>query len=374
MVKRLINKVVGAGKKIKNLFLIASAGLIFSGCPLPYPNYPTEQPTPETTSGPTAEPTPTPTPDNDYFDFSGRVEDNEMDLGQKAYVRVYDASHPNVISRNFDEVTPIAEFLTDSNGYFSKTLDKLNSELPNGVVVRTAMTESDWENRDSYIREFSLPKGDQSDILARTVPYPDFCTKEEFKQHVLKTNPTYSKWDLDELVKIKIYKQNGSDSFNDDQIEISLDKIKNADNIEKFVNGKELDDYIEVIDSSPTNLFEEGCIIVVPNNSIPQGSEGNFGAVGVAYTQRENRKIKSGRIEINTDATGIDNPVLTHEFGHIFTSFWGHSTAPDEVTIMNQYNYTGDVLPLAADIKQAKLIYENTFNAGENPDKILGME
>ncbi len=370
MVKRLINKLRGT---IRKGILLATAGLVFNGCQLPEPNpYTTEAPTPTATSEPT--PGPTPTPDTDYFDISGRLEDNENHgIGRQGVIKIYDASNPNIEddlkTGDFSDVTPLTEISTDSNGYFSATLDKLNSELPDGIVARAKIGNESTQT--SYVRTISFPQGDQSDVLIRAIPYPDFDGNgtpdniAEFKQHVIETNSFQRKWDLDQFSKIKIFKYNGSDSFTDEQINNTINKIKDSENVEKFVNGKELDNYIEVVDGSPIEYWEDNCVYVVPNDNLT-------GGVGVAYTQEvPGRKLIRGKIEINPCATGTDNPVLTHEFGHIFAET-GHAVIlPSDKTIMLP---TGNILlkPGVADIKETKLLYENTHNAGEDVEKVLG--
>ena len=40
---------------------------------------------------------------------------------------------------------------------------------------------------------------------------------------------------------------------------------------------------------------------------------------------------------------------------------------------MNEYNNSGDMTPLIADEKAGKIVYEDTYNPGENLENILGL-
>lgn len=367
MVKHLINKLKG---KIRRGIFIATAGLFLQGCPFPEPppEYPTAEPTAIVTAYPTAEPTAAPTQDNDYMDISGRLEDNEEDIGRGGVLRVYNASDPAVLTAikdgNFSAITPLKEIATDPYGYFSMTLDQLNSELPDGVVLRAKIGEGD--ERTSYVRTITESSGDKTDITMRAVPYPTFDTNgdgvinqvdyQNFKTHFQNTNVTYSKWDT--LNKIKIFIGEGATMFDEVGIENIKNKIKDHNNIEQFVEGRELDDLIEVVDGLPPSDFEDGCIQVAPDNDIA------YGNVGVTYIKRIGRNIVGARIHMNTDVVGMDNPVTTHEFGHTLIAPDGHSSLPDELTIMKP---TGNILlqPGVADIKSAKIVKEDTFLAGD---------
>lgn len=116
-----------------------------------------------------------------------------------------------------------------------------------------------------------------------------------------------------------------------------------------------------MVDGSPQTFYEEGYVYVVPNNHLT-------GGVGFADEQRVlepevlGEEIIAGRIEINACATGVDNPVFTHEAGHVFCCYWSDSALPNcEDTIML---HTGNciLLPGDADVKKAELIYKISNN------------
>jgi len=370
MVKHLINKL---GRGIKRGICIATAGLFLQGCPFPEPpqEYPTANPTAVVTAYPTAEPTAEPTPDNDYTDISGKLEDNENDgIGREGMIKFYNASDPAVLTavRNgdFSAIAPLKEISTDSNGYFSTTLDQLNSELPDGVALRAKIGTG--TNRTSYTRTITLHSGDHQYVFMRAVPYLNFDTNNDgiinqtdyqnFWDNFGNINGTYFKWDLNNLTKIKIFTGTGDTIFDETGINNIITKIKDPNNIEQFVEGRELDDLIEVVEGLPPADFEDGCIHVIPDNDIA------YGNVGVAHTKEVGRTIVSARIHMNTDVVGMANPVTTHEFGHVFIARGGHSYLPSPLTIML---HTGNTLlqPGVADIKSAKIVYEDTFPAGD---------
>ncbi len=153
--------------------------------------------------------------DEDYVDISGRLEDCENDgIARQGVIRV----------RNRGDNSILGEY--NINGNFSITLDKLVSELPNGVTLEVITGTS--ANPTSFTRIINLPAGDHnpiSDLRAnpaiRPVPfYSDFdndgyadldsnkdgiisqTEKENFVEHMWRVNfwnGGLQKWNRGEL-------------------------------------------------------------------------------------------------------------------------------------------------------------------------------
>ncbi|MDD5012567.1 MAG: hypothetical protein PHQ66_02910 [Candidatus Nanoarchaeia archaeon] len=302
-----------------------------------------------TLSQPTPEPTPLPAKH-----ITGRLESNEEDgVLKSGEVRAYvDTNNDGIAEDVLYDDGENFDFLVPYNSDV-KIKGKINGGL--GSYVRTVSFEDVIENKD---------------VTVRAVPYPTFCTPEEFRQHMYEINCTNSKWDLDNLYKIKIFKHGNDGEFNDTQVTLISNKFKDANDIEKFVDGKELDSYIEVVDGIPPEPWEDNCIYVVPNNNIPGDN------AGVTYRQKTTNKVVY-KVRIEIDPAGIipdtSNTVITHEGGHAFNAFDGEAIIlEDGDTILKAY--PNGAVPKIADEKAAKVVYENTYNAGESWNNILGME
>ena len=350
------------------LFLgITAIGANLIGCsyPISYQEQPTKSPITGTENPGSSIPTSTPTnqPTSQYKTISGFLQDNETDTNKPGEVRLY---IDDVLSQ------------TDSDG------NDFSFSVPYGSNVKLKGMIKDGETQTSYVRTKDLGTiTDNVSLNLRAVPYPDFNNDgvpdyiEEFKtQHMIPTNCPFSKWNLNNnLYKIKIFKHNGnSGDFTDAQIILLVNTITDDNSVEKFAAGKQLDSLIEIIDGSPTQSYENNCIFVVPDFT----PCGNGGAAGWAGVSRDSsRTIYAGRIEFDPDCVGNNLHLIGHEFGHIFVAPDGHSRLPDELTILNQYDFVDDMYsanPLPADEKAIQLVYEDTYKPGERYyDTVLGM-
>ena len=99
---------------IKEIIIIIIITFFFIGCPSPNPVI--NETTPFVTVQPTPTLTPIPTLEPDYVDISGKLEDNEINIGQRGIVRVY-----NNTSGEF-----IDNFITDSDGYYCSLNKTIN--------------------------------------------------------------------------------------------------------------------------------------------------------------------------------------------------------------------------------------------------------
>jgi len=366
MVKSLINK-------LRKGILIATAGLIFQGCELPEPTpYPTGEATSEPTAVVTAEPTPEITPEPTPIPpvrIYGNLQDNETDTNKPGEVKLY-----------IDDILN----QTDGDG------NDFSFSVPSGSNVKLKGKIN--EGLGSYVRTVNLENvTEDENVNLRAVPYPDFDTDGDsdidatdylnFRTHMNETNISkvlrgdgkewgLLKWNLDnQFLGIKIYKNDDGSSFTQEQAEFIRDKIKENGNIEQFIEGRQLDNKIEIIEEEFTSPASYYYISVIPDSVMaPPGRTQPF---FINY-----REILKVIIEMDPDCVRSDNPALIHEFGHAFIApniFDGHAhTLSPEDTIMRPADST-IFQPGVADIKAGKLVYEDTYNPGEKLDDILGM-
>jgi hypothetical protein len=314
-----------------------------------------------TLSQPSPSPQPTPTPLPSHVHIRGHLQDNETDTDKAGEVRAY--------------VNGSSTPLTDENA----DAEEFDFTVPYGsdVELKGKITEGNG----SYVRTVHLDDvAADEDINLRAVPYPDFDGNgtsdnvDEFKAHMQEINfagiTGLKKWNLvNGLNKIKIFYHNGSQGdFADGQPEFIEEKIYNDSDIEKFVDGKQLEGYVEIVDGdAPLTDPEDGYIYIIPDNS--PGGDGM--AAGFTYCNVQGNMIKGAKIELDPDCVREDNPATTHEFGHAFIAPDGEaSTLASEYTIMKP---TGNMLlqPGVADDKAAKIIYEDTY-INEKLDDVLG--
>jgi len=189
------------------------------------------------------------------------------------------------------------------------------------------------------------------------------------------------KWNLNQLQGIEILLQNPYNgvSFTPEQQEIIANRVKSSNDIEMFIEGRQLDSLIQ-IDTfyPPANshytaglLPDENWIIVVPNNEV--GGRTYFGYLNDTVLSGTINRV---RIDLMPSVVSLTNPVMTHEFGHGFIAagpnFNGHSSILlNPLTIMTATNLKVPP-PGVADEKAGRLIYEDTYKPTEELDDILG--
>ena len=301
-------------------------------------------------------------------DVSGFLQNNETDSNQAGTIKLYDGT------------TSLSSIpTTDGNFNFQVNSPALEIKL------------QAQDNNGGYIRTITLDgTKDYSNLIVRAVPKPNFgdpaTIKADFREFMRKINETYDgikKWNLSQFQGIEILYQNHYDSdltnhFTSEKQNIIANLIKDSNEVEKLVNGKSLDEYIQIdgVGNIPPAGKEthfknsdnwQNWILVMPNTKATTyaGVTGfNITAGGI---------INGGLIQLVPSYVSIGNPVTVHEFAHIFIDVGGHAsgniisytiTASDGLTCTS---------PGPADEKAAKLIYENTYLPKENLDDILGM-
>ncbi len=312
--------------------------------------------------------------DNDFLDVEGHLQDNETDTGKTGKVKIYDS-----LENYIGETETI-----DSSGHFVFHSDTIKSkDLTNVIIKAITGTET---SPTSYVRKITanVDSASEPDVSLsqpiRAVPYPTFCSNDNFKTFVEQINiftEGLRKWDLNQLKGIEILSSypDYSSSFTNQQQDKIASKIKDSINIEKFVEGKQLDNYIQRdgqdggtihYGDSFTNGVDDGWVIVVPNDSLGGGRT----------FFEPTSTINKVWIEIDPDYVTDINPVTTHEFGHAFIARGGsdpngHTNAiSGNLTIMTASQDRNT--PGVADEKAAKVIYEDTYQVGEVLDNILG--
>lgn len=284
---------------------------------------------------------------------------------------------------------------------------------------------------DSYIRTITLDgTKDYSGLIVRAVPAPTFCDKEDFKKFMeiinlgedaLSSDYGLKRWDLSNqgLKGIEILLQNPisyinelgnstNDSFSTEQQEVIANKINDANDIRVYVRGKDLSRLVHIDDSSSTKHYnasngfiipDSGWIVVAPNAHLKDMNGGGIdGKTGVGYLIKNYTRTNianTALVEILPEHAKDNDPVDPHEWGHVLTSQNGEAnygyfpTTGKPISIDGKYaplSFTQTIMnpddnsfwtppcnPGVADIKAGKLIYEESYSAGESPDDILGM-
>jgi hypothetical protein len=381
----------------KTVVGIIFTALSFFGCnPILYeeppPTEATAKPSQTPTNEPTEEPTAKPTaePEN-YIHISGNVEDNKTHTRQEALIQIYDTKNPDNSYSNF-----LGEFSTNSSGNFAITLDKLVN--PEDKIYLRARTGSSWEdeNADSYIRTIELDAVDNNPITVptgnpaiRVWSYPNFDTNNDgkidktdywnFREHMKETNISQHvlsdgkelglrKFDLENLEKIQIFRDNpdGKGSFID--MEIIKNIIKTNEGIETVLpNGMQLDDYIEIVEGCPPFGIKPNYIYFYPDNSIVEGRVTPSYLNGTILTGI----VNGGKIRINPNTSHMRG-TINHELGHLFIAPNGEAyTLSKDLTIM--YPYVGGIIDPGIADTEASGIYEYTYQPRETLDDVLGM-
>ena len=322
------------------------------------------------------------------LDITGNIQDNETQITQAGKVKIYNYddvatydSLNNFTGYNFTSKTPLIDQDVSSGNFSQIQLSKVVSK----AVLRAKL------NPDSYIRTITLDgtkdyTSQNNNSLTdkiRVVPYPTLYSKEDFKEFMMSINYTYggiSKWNLDNLVGIEILKYNPltGDSFTTLQQQAIISKLSASYDIPLFINSKKnLGSIIrqDTKDNQDSNKHydlsgnpEIGWIIVVPNNSILYAGQSKL------WNLEDNAitgVMNKAKVEIKPEHAVDNDPVLTHEFGHVFIAPNGEATLSPNLTIMN-INWV-IFTPGVADIKAGKIIYEDTYLPREKLDDILGL-
>ncbi len=321
---------------------------------------------------------------NVYLDVEGYLKDNETKSPQGGLVKIFNSANL---------VNPITIASADPvTGYFNFHSSTTKISDLSGVVLR-AISKDASGNQNSYARTQAFPAGYVSVNPIMVVPYPsltDGFSVQEFYDFMKQINISISdglrKWNLNNLKGIEILTSNPDStkpgSFSDPQQSYIMNKIKDPGNIEKFVIGKVLDNYIQIdINNNPpfgkqihygptfTNGVDDGWIIVAPNNNLTGGQ--TFFAPNPSIINKVWIEIKPSSATDPSSPT--DSPVVTHEFGHAFIARGGEAiTMNPNYTIMLSSGNISPSIPKSADIKAAKIVYEDTYQAGEKLDDVLG--
>jgi hypothetical protein len=278
---------------------------------------------------------------------------------------------------------------------------------------------------NSYIRTITLDgTKDYSGLIVRAVPAPTFCDKEAFRKFIECIDYSYggiNRWDLSDGLKgIEILSTNPTtgDYFSTDQQNVISDKINDINDIRVYVRGKDLSKLVHIDNSQSTKHYnanngfiipDAGWIVIAPNvNLTDMNGDGIAGKTGVGYYDDQNihmytQTVNTALIEIvpehaQNGANNIPDPVISHEFGHVFIAQTGeanygyypngnqigepilidgkHAPLPYNQTIMDpswNVNEPNFDKPKIADKKAGQMIYEESYSAGEKLDDILGM-
>lgn len=364
---------------------------------------------------------------NNLVDVEGYVKNNKTGLPQKGRVKIFNSADVNFTN-------PLGEVGADTTGYFIFHSTKKVSEL-SGVGIRAILADPSG-NQISYARTVRVPAGDVSGLTIKPHPDPTFATREQFKEHMRKTNISTSlmieidengntierelgleKWDLEgkiasenALKGIVIFSNYNGSSFttgSGSQYEIIQNKIKNSNDIETCIKGSsfnsgELDNLIydsssnigyDTNNGSLVQLYP-GYILVIPDNSLGSNIMGitHLGYKNNLTTGIINRAII--RIKPSIGNGNDFKKAVSHEFEHVFDLPYdlplivdsqgrslgdsGYQITYDSQTLLNpltilRYDTSNTTLGEGeADKEDPYIINGDTYLPRERLDDILG--
>ncbi len=327
---------------------------------------------------------------NNLPDVSGSLESNEDDAGKSGVIRAFGVSDSNYIPLSIKDNNDCAiksEISTNSSGNFDFQIMTDPDQPFTQFVLQGAIKDGGvWTSYIRTIKNISKTENYSAKKI-RAVPYPDFCSKEDFRVHIGETNigivpeQGLMKWDLDELQGIEILKYDPldvDDSFENVQQTFIQNKILDPTDIGGFVEGRILNVQIDtegnqdsqkhyyIIGENPFRhvLPDPGWIIVTPD------SDFNGGQAWV-HDSNFDREIDRGKIKLEPES--VTDIIVSHEFGHVLIAETHAITLPSSVTIMIGAGGSPLTRPGVADVKASHLVYEDTYPPKEKRDDILGM-
>ncbi len=354
----------------------------------------------------------------DYIDISGKLEDCENDgtVPVQGEIKLLDNLDNPIKITEIRNGSLIDNYIakTDLDGYFDFTLDKLVTSLSQ-VKIKARSTNPS----NSYVRTITVDVNSNSnvepDVIVnpiRVVPYPDFDNDEAadnidtFKTFMEQINSSYNGvrgFDLNEIITnnggIEILRGdplNRGFNFTPENQDFIEGKINDVNDIGVYVEKRDLNEanpgWIDVqVDTNDPNenpadkkydivggkiVPYPGWIVVAPKDTAG-GETFLFGGLDGILIKRA--RIDLGGVNNSIppiNLGGVNDGVPTHEFGHVFIASNpltdGHSTILDNrYTIMTATNLKSPP-PGVADEKAAKIIYEDTYQYGEDLNNILG--
>ena len=297
--------------------------------------------------------------------ISGNLQDSEAHTNTAGEIKVYD-SLSNLIKN-----------ITTSDGNYNITLPYSFSEYrlkakPNG---------------NYYFRTVHIDgKSGTNNLTVRAVPYPTFCSYGDFRKFMEEINMSKTivaddgkEFGLRKSIirNVEILKNHPKGNFTIDEQNFMSNKIKDVNDIRKYVIGDNI------------NVQVDG-----DNNSSPNGNHFSMDSLGnITYIEpkwgiifKDETIAGQGKTQtgysnsmltgiINTGITRIgtvNDTIVSHELGH-------ELIVPDGENYILSPSYTimcgnGNSLtkPGVADEKAGKIIYELTFNPRETSEDILG--
>jgi len=324
----------------------------------------------------------------DYVDISGRLEDCENDgIAKQGVIKVYNAFDNSLISQH------------SVNGNFSITLDRLVSEFPTGVIIKTISTNSSG-NQNSYVRTVtaSVNSASEPDVTVnpiRVVPYPDLNKDgisdniSEFKTHIDDINAVnvdgYNELIKSDVWNVGILKTNPANPipgnvFSGENLTTSGTDLyvinKRAvewSNLLFKVTGRNLD--IQLNPSLGT------AYTLVDGKISPQrgwqiiAKDINAGDSGVTYVYGSEtpRMVGSALTRLNSSVSE-SSPTPSHEDGHVYIATMGEAVTLNKAYTITWSSGNNLTSPGIADEKVAYIIYEPTYLLREPLDNILGTD
>jgi hypothetical protein len=300
-------------------------------------------------------------------EVSGVLQNNETGANQAGILKLFDSAGSKA-----------GEYYT-SNGNF-----KIVSDFNEGNMKLQARLN------DGYVRTMNVPLAgkDISGVVVRAVPYVNFdidddgnvneVDNQKFIDWMKQINSPEPenlviKWNLDNLNAIEICRTNYEKgiSFSQTAIDNLLGYLADPDNIPKFIAGKKnLSSIVQIVESTAdAHIKQPGYITVIPDDG--DGTMGGMGRNENRYNQEVLGEVNSSLIRLIPTSKLVVSP---QEFGHSFIAqaLWNesvHVISPNDTMMYSGVEHPSK--PGLADEKAGKLLYEETYHAGEKIENIL---
>jgi hypothetical protein len=307
-------------------------------------------------------------------EVSGVLQSNETGTNHAGIVKLFDSAGSK------------AGECSTSDGNF-----KITSDFSAGNMKLQARLN------DGYVRTMNIPLAgkDVSGVLLRAVPHVNFDIddsgsvdendNQKFIDWMKQINTLYSyedgtwfskitKWNLNNLTAIEICRTNSEKgiSFSQTAIDNLLGYLADSENIPKLISGKKnLSSIVQVLDSSSeAHKLQAGYITVIPDDWI--GTKGGIGLEENACDYLNTCLTTASLIHVIPEN---ELRVSKHEFGHSFIAPALINESEHVISPKNTIMYSGvehPSKPGLADEKAGKLLYEESYSAGERIENILG--
>jgi hypothetical protein len=304
-------------------------------------------------------------------EISGNLKNNETETNQAGLVKLFDSvgskiGEYNAFGGNFNFVSSLREGKA-----------KLQARLNNGYIrtIKLSLAGKDISGIEIYaVPKVDFDINDDGTVDEKdSLNFIDFMKQTNTTPSVEEDNGKFvdvsliNKWNLDDLIAIEICKTNSEKEIQLDIKETEL--IYSLPQLPLFIaRKKDLGSIVNFYEES--SMSHEG----IPGyiTIIPDDIEGTIGGIGLTKTTFDYTNPRRAISSVIHLLTAKNLTVNYHEFGHSFIAQVGEAENPISPSTSIMFT-SGNILssPGLADEKAGKLLYEETYLAGENLDNIL---